>query len=995
MKRLITRCKVKFILTVLLFITLQNVYAQKVVTGKVVDENGEMMPGVNVLLKNSNRGTTSDSEGKFSIETSGNDDVLVFTFIGYERQEIIVGAQTTIDVNLVPDLSSLQEVVVIGYGTQKAGEVTGAIASIKSEDFQVGKIQDVTDMIKGKVAGLVLTKSSGDPNASANIMLRGVTTISGDVQPLILINGVPGDLTTVAPENVESVDVLKDASAAAIYGTRGANGVILITTKSGKRDRPVTINYTGYTSVSDFYKQADFMGPAEIRKGLTSFSMGDYDTDWVQAVTRKGYMQNHSVTIDGGTKNSSYSGNFSYRYEAGTIKKTDNDQYRLQFNLDQYVFNDVLRVNMNMLKQYHINSVNNASNDGLTNIYRQAVIRNPTIPIYTETGEYYEDFNTYQYYNPVAMINELEGENETETTYLVGNITLEPIDRWKTNLLLSNNLYNQNYSSYATSEYYSSKVNEISGYASKSYNGSKQKTLELTSTYDFTIGSHQVNALAGYAYNYWVNNGFNVYNADFPTDSYSYNNISVGAQFNAGGSGAGLGSYKNDATLISFFGRVQYAFGDKYNLLASVRREGSSKFGDNNKWGVFPAVSAGWNIHRESFMSNVTWVDNLKLRAGYGVTGRAPSNSYTSLTLYDYDADYGNFLDKDGNWVAGLMVTQNPNPELKWEKTAEVNIGVDFAVLDNRVKGSVDVYNRKTTDLIYSYSVPIPPNLHETTVANVGSLRNTGVEVMLSGSPVRTNDFEWNTTVTITHNKATLLTLSNELYETNDYLDLSSIGDPISVPSHRVEEGGTIGKFWGLKSVGLTSDGIFLVEDPNTGEAIPYSTALNSNTYYQYLGNGYAKIVLGWNNAFRYKQFDLNMQMTGQFGFMILNQQRMFYENNSIQYNRLKSAAEPVYGVRTLSPSQPQTFVSYYLEKGDYLKFDNVTLGYNFNSSRLSQHLGRTRLYVTAQNFLIITGYKGLDPELSNSNFLTPGSDSRDKYPTIRSLTVGLNITLK
>lgn len=992
MKRLITRSRVKLILTVLLFATLQNVYAQKVVTGKVVDENGQVMPGVNVLLKNSNRGTTSDSDGKFSIETISDTDVLVFTFIGYERQEIIVGTQTSIDVNLAPDLQSLQEVVVIGYGTQRAGEVTGAIASVKSKDFLVGKIQDATDLIKGKVAGLVISKGSGDPNATASVSLRGITTILGDVRPLVLVNGVPGDLTTVAPENVESIDVLKDASAAAIYGTRGANGVILITTKTGKRDNPVTVNYTAYASLSDFYKTPDFMGPNEIRRGLTSFSDGGYDTDWLKSVTRKGYMQNHSLTIDGGTKNSAYSGNVSYRYEAGTIKKSDNDQYRIQLNFDQYLFNDIVKINLNMLKQYHVNTVNTAGSDGLANIYRQAVIHNPTSPIYDETtGGYFEEFNRYQYYNPVEMLNELTGENETETTNLIGNITIEPIDRWKTNLMLSNNLFNQNYSSYASSKYYTSITSGFPGSANRSYNGSKQKALELTSSYDFSLGSHRISALAGYSYYYVVNNGFGAGNADFPTDSYLYNNIGVGARLKAGN--AGMSSYKNDQTLVSFFGRLQYSFSDKYSLLASLRREGSSKFGANHQWGLFPAVSAGWTLKKEAFMDNVTWVDNLKLRAGYGVTGRSPGSSYASLTLFDYDASYGNFLDKNGNWVAGLMVAQNPNPDLKWETTAEVNVGLDFALLGSKVKGSVDVYNRKTTDLIYDYSVPIPPNLFPTTAANVGSLRNKGIEITLSGTPISSGDFEWNTTVTVTKNKATLLALSNDLYETNDYLDQSNIGDPISVPSHRWKEGEALGQFWGLKSVGVTPDGIWLIEDPTTGEAIPYTTALNSNTYRQFLGNGFPKVVLGWNNTFRYKNFDLNMQMTSQLGFKILNQQRMFYENNSIQYNRLKSAADPVYGEVPLSSSQAQAYVSYYLEKGDYVKFDNVTLGYNFNVEKLA-HIGRARVYASAQNFLIITGYKGLDPEIT-SGFRTPSSDSRDKYPTIRSFTVGLNINIK
>lgn len=966
-----------------------QVNAQVKVSGKVISETSEPLPGVSVVIKGTTQGTTTDANGTFNLEVRDADAILIFSFVGYSTEEVVVGNRSVIDLQLKPDISTLEEIVVIGYGTQKAGSVTGAIASVKSEDFLTGKIQDATELIKGKVAGLVITKSSGDPNATSNIMLRGITTVQGDVSPLVLINGVQGDLTSVAPDNIESIDVLKDASAAAIYGTRGANGVILITTKNGKRDRPVSVSYAAYASFADFYKQAEFMSPSDVRRAKTAFSDDGYDTDWVKAVTRTGYMHNHSLSIDGGTKNSAYSGNFSYRYEAGTIKKTDNDQYRLQLNLDQYLFDDIVKINMNVLKEYRTNTANNASNGDLTNIYRQAVTRNPTSPIYDETtGSYAEEFNRYQYYNPVSMLNELIGQNESETTNLIGNITVEPISNWRTNLMVSNNLFNANFSSYATSKYYTSLTSGVPGNAYKSFNNGKQKVLELTTTYDLERGDHNVSILGGYSYNYWVYHGFNASNADFPTDSYLYNNMFVGGRLKEGL--ASMGSYKNDSKLIAFFGRVQYSFRNKYNLLASLREEGSSKFGDNHKWGLFPAVSAGWTLTEESFLQGVEWLDNLKLRGGYGVTGRVPGGNYQSMTLYNSDQ---NFLDKNGKWVSAYSITQNPNPNLKWEKTSEVNVGIDFQLFGNRLKGAFDVYSKKTTDLLYQYTVPVPPNLAQTTTANVGSLSNKGFEIMLAGSPVSRRDFEWNTTVTLSHNKNKLIELSNELYETNDYLYGWSIGDPISVPSHRWKEGGSVGTYWGLKSVGVTADGLWLIENPATGEAIPYSTALNSDAYRQELGNGYAQVFLGWNNSFRYKNFDLNMQLSGQFGFKILNQQRMFYENNSIQYNRLKSASEPVYGERPLSSSQAQAFVSYYLEDGDFLKFDNVTLGYNINAGRFSKYLSRARVYVAGQNFLVITNYSGLDPELANFNFLTPGSDARDKYPTIRSFTVGLNVT--
>ncbi|MCD7850275.1 MAG: SusC/RagA family TonB-linked outer membrane protein [Parabacteroides sp.] len=837
------------------------------ISGTITDESGMKMTGVNIVEKGTLNGTMSDLDGRFQLSVSPG-AVLVFTYIGYVSQEVPVSGKNVIQVVLRENSRLIDEVVVIGYGTQRKGDITSAISSVKAEDFISGKIQDAAELIKGKVAGLSITKSSGDPNASSTILLRGVATLEGNVSPLILVDGIPGNLNTVAPENIESIDVLKDASAAAIYGTRGANGVIIITTKSGKRDTKPVVNYSGYLSTSDFYKTADFMTSYEVRRGYTSFSDDGWDTDWLKAVTQKGFTNNHSLSINGGTKSTVYTANVTYRYEEGTIKKSDAKELKVHMDLTQYFFNDILKVNLNIVKGLHENSANNATDSGITNIYRQAVIHNPTSPIYNEeTGDYYEEFGRYQYYNPVAMINELDGLDKNEWTNITGNITVEPIKGWKTNLMMAAKRSNGNYSSYTTSDYYSAYTTGYSGSAYKSFWSSEQDYLEATSSYDFLADKHRFSALAGYSYSYELYDGFSASNSDFPTDLYSYNNIGVGSLLKDGK--AGMSSYKNDNKLIGFFGRVSYGYDNRYNVLVSVRREGSSKFGDNHKWGTFPAVQAGWTLSNEAFMKGISWIDNLKLRAGYGVTGVIPGSSYSSLYLYDYDSAYGNYLDENGNWVAGLKVTQNYNPNLKWEKTGELNIGVDFSFLDNRLSGAIDVYNKKTVDLLYWYDVPVPPNMYTQTLANAGKIRNRGIELLLNGIPVRTKDFQWNTTVTISHNQNKLLSLSNDLYETESYMNVGWVGDPVSVATHRIEEGKGIGNYWGIKSVGVTDNGIWLVEDPSTGEVIEYSTSLNTDDYRQYLGNGMPKVRLGWSNTFRYKDFDLDIQMNGQFGYKI------------------------------------------------------------------------------------------------------------------------------
>jgi TonB-linked SusC/RagA family outer membrane protein len=956
------------------------------ISGTVKDVNGDPLTGVSVLEKGTTNGAVTNLSGAFELR-AGEDAVLVVSFLGYKTREIPVGGNRQFNIVLEEDVRVLDEFVVIGYGTQRKGDVTSAIVSVKSEDFLSGKIQDAAELIKGKIAGLSITKSSGDPNASSSIKLRGISTLNGDFAPLVLVDGVPGDLTAVASENIEAIDVLKDASAAAIYGTRGANGVVIITTKSGKREQPLNVVYNAYVSTSDFLKKAEFMGPGDIRTGKTAFSDDGWDTDWLKAITQKGFAHNHSMSINGGTKSLAYSANVNYRYEEGTIKKTDKDELRLQLNLTQYLLNDILKINLNVLKGLHTNTNSNSTKDDQTNIYRQALIHNPTSPIYNADGTYYEEFNRYLYYNPVSMINERIGSYEYEWTHMHGDITIEPIKGWQTKLMLSRNTYNGVASNYETEQYYASLTSGHKNGASKKFDDSRNDNFELTTRYDYNVGEHRFSGLAGYSYNYNVYSGFNAWNQDFPTDAYLYNNLSVGSYLKEGK--AGIGSYKNDDKLIGFFGRVSYGYGNRYNILASIRHEGSSRFGDNHKWGLFPSISAGWTISNEEFMKPLaSIISNLKLRVGYGVTGQIAGSNYASLTTYTYSGGY--YLATSGNWVTGLAVEQNPNPDLKWETTSEINVGLDFSLFNDRLNGSIDLYNRQTDDLLYWYDVPVPPNLYGSTLANVGSMQNRGIEIMLGGTPVKTKDFEWNTTLTFSHNANELLSISNDMYQREGWWNTGDAGEPVTVPTQRVEVGKGMGNFWGLKSVGVTTDGHWLIEDPATGDVIEYTTALNDDRYRQYLGNGIPKFVLGWNHSFRYKEFDLIIQASGQFGFKILNEQRMFYENNSIQYNKLKSAADPVYGVAPLAGNLQQAFVSYYLEDGDYLKIDNVTLGYTYTLPT-NKYLKSVRLYVSGQNLLCFTGYLGLDPELSNTIW-NAGRDPRDKYPTIRSFTLGLSV---
>ena len=956
------------------------------VSGVIKDATGEPVIGASVLEKGTTNGTITDFDGRFTLNVIPG-TTLIISYIGYKTIEMKTVAGQPINLTLIEDSEMLEEVVVVGYGTMRKKDLTGSVVQINPSKIADQNPTSVQDVLRG-TPGLQIGYDASAKGSDASILLRGQNALGTNASPMIVLDGMAfyGELSEINPDDIAQIDVLKDASAAAIYGTRGANGVILITTKNGQRESRTAANYSGYMSLSKFGKTLDFYGAEEIRQGLTNYADKGYDTDWLDAVSRTAFTHNHNFNISGGSKNTTYSADFTYRKEEGVLLETYNEEMRMRFDVSHWMLNDMLKVNFNMVKTFHKNGPIDAAGLG---IYRQAIMRNPTEPIWNEDGTFYENFAVNYYYNPVGIIREQDGKYNSENTRMTGNITFEPIKNWQTNLMLSRRVTSDHNRGYYTSEYFSQKSENHTGYAYHSQNEYTTDNLEVTSKYNHTWNKHRFDALVGYNYQYNVNEGFGANNYDYPTDFYLWNNLGLGTALKDGK--AGMSSYKNDNTLIGFFGRVSYGYDNKYNVLLSVRREGSSKFGENNKWATFPSVSLGWTISNEKFMEGLTWLNNLKLRAGYGVTGVIVGDSYNSLTRYEYGSPY--FYD-NGVWHQGLSVKSNPNPDLKWETSKEFNIGLDWAVLDERLSGSIDVYQKKTSDMLYDFTVPTPPNLYNKTLANAGKMRNQGIEIAVNAIPVRTKDFEWKTTVTASHNANKLLSLSNDLYETSNQIDHAYLGEPISLSTQRMEVGRSMGQFYGMKSVGVSENGLWMVENTKTGEIEEFTDNMLSNDdYRQYLGNALPKLYLGWNNSFRYKNFDLSFQMTGQFGFKILNEPRAYYENNSIAYNRLKSVQKAPYGGQyTLSTAQKQTFVSYYLEDGDFLKMTNITLGYNI-PLKSSKFVKNIRAYVSADNLFCITGYDGLDPEMSNGDIWSLGIDWRDKYPSTRSFTFGLNVS--
>lgn len=961
------------------------------VRGVIKDETGEPIIGATVRVKGQSEGSVSDFDGNFTLDVT-DDNTLQISYIGYQTQEFAVGKQHHFSIVLEEDKKILNEVVVIGYGTQKKGDITSSVGSVKSEDFTAGAINDAGQLIQGKIAGLSVTNPSGNPVGGTEISLRGNTTILGaSTNPLILIDGVPGDFNTVAPEDIESIDVLKDGSAAAIYGSRGTNGVVLITTKKSKGNNINEVQYSGYLSLSTIAKKPDFCDAddyrQQIKDGLrdAAWDLGD-NTNWIDAITRTGLSHVHNISFKGGNAQTNYIFNVNYRNLQGIFKRSDKEEFQGRAEVNHSMFDDKLRFNFQLLGNQ--TGYTATSDGGSFNTYswRQALIHNPTEPIKNADGSWHENTGIFNYDNPVSRIYECDGEQKISQTRFSSNITLTPIKELTLNALFSYDKINQEGGYYETKKHISNVRDGMNGYASTGGSSTVTKLVELTAQFHKNFGDHTIQALAGYSYQESTYSNQYERNYNFPTDLYSWHNIGVGQALKEG-----LGteySYWLDTNLIGFFGRLNYNYKNRYLLMASVRHEAASQLAGTNKpWGTFPSVSLGWRITEEKFMKNQKVFDDIKLRAGYGVTGSQPSQSFLGVPLLGY----GDYYLYNGQWIRALQPTQNSNDKLKWEEKHEYDIGADFSVLNYRLNVSVDWYYRLIKGLLYDYSVPSPPNLYTTTRANVGEMSNNGLEIMVNAIPVQTKDFKWETTITFSTNSNKLKSLSNDLYQTSsDYFMTGWIEEPIKTESHIVRIGHKVGDIYGFKVVDVDESGKWIYLDKN-GNRVNYDDFTHSFEDKQILGNGVPKWYLGFNNQFRYKNFDLAINMRGAFGFQIMNGMRMFYENRSRQdWNRLRSAYDKVFGKAVLNTLCSEEFNSYYVENGDYWKIDNITLGYSF--SKINKWIKTLRLYASVNNAITITGYKGIDPEVSTSG-LAPSYDNRDSYPHTRAFTFGMNVT--
>ncbi len=943
----------------------------KTISGTVRDDRSEPLPGATLVVAGSNAYAITDSNGKFSLSASQGQEITV-SYLGFDDYVFTVTGTSQYNINMRPsEATMLNESVAIGYGTTTKKEVTGSVTSLRSEDFDRGAYNSPAGMLQGKVAGLQITNpNGGDPNGSFEILLRGTNTLSAGQGPLIIIDGVvDADLSTINFQEVETIDVLKDGSAAAIYGTRGTNGVIIITTKRAQSGR-TSVEYDGQVSVQTVLSRAKPMNAKQFREAVTAYVNGGEaylyggETDWFEQITRTPISHKHSLAISGGSEKFSHRTVLNIEQNQGILKKNDVSKYLVKTNIHQEALEGWL------VFDYNLSYTKRKYNGTRSGIFRQAFFHNPTEYVYdpsdTENGGYFT-VTAMDYYNPVAMLNERNGETDVDVIGANGRATLniKPVKGLKWDNFISYGITRRESRDYKT-RYYPGETGMM-GSAEIENSISTDLQYETTLNYNNSFGNHNLQAILGYTYQTRGYRGSYMYNYSYDTDFFGTDNIGSGYALQDGM--AQMSSSRSSSKYVAFFGRVMYNYADKYLASVSLRRDGSSRFGAQNKWGWFPAVSLGWRITQENFMKEVTWLNELKLRAGYGVTGNQDFDNYRSLFLMSTNGHYYS----NGRWYNTYVPASNANPNLGWEKKSEFNVGVDISVLDGRLGGTIDYYYRLTTDLLYDYAVPVPPYDYKSFFTNVGSISNSGIEVTINAIPVKTRNWEWNTTFIFSRNSNKLIKFTNEEFQGQEYR-IGWVNTPLGVYSQRLMEGESLGSFYGPIYQGV---------DEKTGNAI---VSTDDENEWVRLGSAYPDFSLGWSNSLRWGNLSLSATFRASIGGKVLNQMRGVYEN--ITNMGLQNIQES--WLYDQSYTGGVVYSSKYLEDATYLKLDNISLTYNIPLN--TNFIKGLRVYATAQNVFILTGYTGVDPEVSLTG-LAPGIAPLSYYPRTRTFTLGASIT--
>ncbi len=966
--------------------------AQNKVSGTVLDANGEPLIGVSVLEAGTNNGAVTDINGKFSLSVKSGAR-LAISYVGYTAQTL--AARDGMTVTLQEDNKLLNEVVVVGYGTMRRKDVTSSITTVRAEDLNKGVFTDPASMLQGKVAGLVVT-SSGDPNGSPSITLRGASSLreGAAMQPYYVIDGIPGvDISMVAPDDIESIDVLRDATATAIYGSKAANGVIIITTKSGGKTERTNVTYNAYVAFDKIAKTLDVASASDIR-GYVSRNNIDYaydkngDTNWQDEVLRTGVSHNHNLSITGGSAKTKYMASLNYMNRQGVIKGSHMNRLNLRSLVSTKVIKDRLELSVGLNAMYG-KHVGVPMGDTGASVLDAMNYFNPTNGVQNADGTWVMGEGSANY-NPVSLINEDTSETTWKRNQIIAKATLKIIEGLYWNANYSFNHRQSIYSSYHSHNTQLVPYNAYNGTANRNTYFGDDHTFETYLNYDVTFAKkHKLALMAGYSWEQRTSNdGFGLEVHNFFDDYLKWNQLTYAGTID--GMPAVQSGTKEKIRNISFYGRASYSFNSRYMLQATIRRDGSSVFGDGHRWGTFPSVSAAWNITEEPFMQNQKVFDNLKLRLGYGVSGNALGfGAYSAVATYG--ATGSTFVYNGNNWAI-LGATKLANPDLKWESTGMFNVGIDYGFWGNRINGSLEFYNKKTKDLIWNYPVSTVIYPFDNIAANVGEITNTGIEFTINIDAIRTKSFNWMTTINLAHNKNKVNKLSNDKYETSTFAQ----GDPMVAGvsangyTQRVMEGEPLGTFFLYEFAGYDADGkaSYYVRDDNGNKTGETTGAPEYKDRY-IAGNAQPKLNFGWNNTFSLGNWNATLFFTGVLGNKIYNGSRAHYTAPDF-FAGGKNVLKEFITDRPAADNLSNIPSDRFLEKGDYLRLQTLSIGYTFK--KLGDWLQSLQIYATCNNVFTITGYKGLDPEV-NMGGIQPGVDFRwSNYPHTRTFMAGARI---
>jgi len=990
----------KAVLTLLMLFTVSFSFAQEAaVTGKVTEAGGSIgLPGVTVQIKGQTRGSTTDADGKYRLTEVTPASVLVFSSIGYVTQEVTVGNRQTIDVTLAEDNKTLSEVVVVGYGTQRVKDATGSVVSVGTKDFNKGVIATPEQLLQGRAAGIQITPASGEPGAGVNIRIRGTTSIRSNNNPLYVVDGVPLDggdvsdggrdfgtgtqsarnpLTFLNPDDIENISVLKDASSAAIYGARGANGVVLITTRKGKAGQR-TLNISANTSISSPLKRYDLLSAAEYPAALqgagvaiTPTNSASANTNWQDQIFQTGVSQNYNISYGGGNDDTRYNFSLGYSDQQGIIKKAGLRRLTGRINASHELFNDKVTIDMQLttagVRDIYIPNGDNAGYQG--NLIGAAIQANPTYPIYDAQGRYYNPDgyagnvpNGVAFRNPVSLLNGIDDVGNTSRT--LGNVSatwrmIEGLS-YKLNVGLDNAVSERRTSIQRNLPGFSESIAQNAGRAVIQNRSRQSQLLEHTLNYNRKLGPGTFDALLGFAYQKFQSKGSYIQAQLFqPTAVFPYANNITGVNNSGQNKAFEAGSDLQESELQSYFGRVNYNFNDKYLLTATVRVDGSSKFGPQNKYGTFPSFAAGWNISEEEFLKGKGV--NVKFRANYGITGNQEFPANITNVRYAYDAN---------NNATSRDLVDNPN--LRWEQTRQFGAGFDLGFLDGRLTATIDYFDKNTTDLLFEalYAAPAPARARWINLpANVS---NRGVEFAVNYDVVRGGDFTWDVAANATF-------IKNEVSDFNGLYNAGGInGQGLSgAYAQRIVGGRPLFSFFMPTFTGFDAQGFGTYTDPTL--------------QLEYVGSAIPTYNFGLTNNFGYKGWGLNMFITGAGGnYLYNNTKNAIFVKGNLGIGRNVTRDVVTNGENRLNPPVVSTR---FLEKGDFVRLSNVVLSRGINLPATSG-IRNLRLSLTGQNLLLLTGYTGIDPEV-NTNKTLDGVPSLGidytSFPSARTFTLGLS----